>query len=221
MAGSWEIKEQNQVLCGILHVDTTTIAWSFGLRNLIIPGPILPLAGMPFDHARNVACQHALSWGQEWVFFLDSDCVPPRDAILRLLAHRLPIVSGMYRRRSPPVSVPVMLRSGQWITDFPPNQLIEVDLVGAGCLLIHRSVLERFLTKPGRPGKPWFDWRVDMQGLMPQGECLSEDFVFNLRARQEFGYKIMVDTSIKCRHIGFGEADGEGNWKPAEVIPVT
>lgn len=197
------------------------MAWSLGFRNLIIPGPVLPLTGMPFDHARNAACRHALDLGLDWIFFLDSDVVPPRDAVLRLLAHRQPIVSGVYRRRSPPVAVPVMLRGGRWITDLPHNQLVDVELVGAGCLLIHRSVLEKFLANPGRPGKPWFDWRVDLQGLLPQGECLSEDFTFNLRARQEFGYRILVDTSIKCRHIGLGEADGDGNWKPCEALAIT
>lgn len=47
--GCWEIQQRNKVLCAILHVDTTTIAWALGLRNLIIPGPIMPVAGMPYD----------------------------------------------------------------------------------------------------------------------------------------------------------------------------
>ena len=221
MPGSWEIREQNRVLCAILHVDTTTIAWSFGLRNLIVPGPIIPLAGMPFDHARNVACKMAIQNGLEWLYFLDSDVVPPRDAVLRLMAHGKPIVSGMYRRRSPPVAVPVMLRGGQWITQFPPNQLIEVDLVGAGCLLVHRTVLERLPPQRPEAGKHWFDWRVDCAGLLPPGECLSEDFTFCTWAKKKLGIPTLVDTSVRCRHIGFAEADGEGNWKPLEALPVT
>lgn len=226
MAGAWEMLEANRVLCAILHVDNTSIAWALGFRNLKIPGPVSVLSGMPYDHARNQACQQALGGGFQYLFFLDSDVIPPADAVHRLLARNLPIVSGMYCRRSPPHAIPVMLRGGQWVTRLPdlnnPNEspLVEVDLVGAGCMLVHRSVLEKFLTKPGRPGKPWFDWRVDMQGIMPAGECLSEDFTFNLRARTEFGYKIVVDTSVRCRHVGLAQAD-YNSFLPCEATPNT
>lgn len=218
MAGSWEIKRNNSVLCGILHVDTTTIAWSFGLRNLIVPGQIIGLAGMPYDHARNTACQHCLAGGFDWMFFLDSDVIPPRDTVLRLIAHNKPIISGMYCRRSPPHGVPVMIRHGQWVTNFRPGEIVEVDLVGAGCLLIHRTVLESL--PHSRPGKPWFDWRVDLMGIDPEGCALSEDFVFCKNVREKLGIPILVDTSIRCRHVGYAEAD-LGNFKPCEATPVT
>ena len=54
MPAAWEIKQSKSVLVGILHTDLTTVAWSLGLRNLIIPGDILPVAGMPYDHAELV-----------------------------------------------------------------------------------------------------------------------------------------------------------------------
>jgi hypothetical protein len=155
VSGSWEIKSQKQVLVGILHTDTTTIAWSFGLRNLIIPGHVIGVSGMPFDHARNSIVRTCLDNGYEWCFFLDSDVVPPNDAIIRLMAHNQPIISGVYHRRSHPVAVPVMLRNGMWLTQYPANKVIEVDLVGCGCMLYHRSVFEKL--PPQRPGKPWFD----------------------------------------------------------------
>jgi hypothetical protein len=69
MPGAWEL--QPTVLCAILHTETTTLAWSFGLRNLIIPGPILPIAGQPFDHARNTACYECLKNGFDYLFFLE------------------------------------------------------------------------------------------------------------------------------------------------------
>ena len=218
MASSWDIKAGNSVLCAILHVDTTTIAWAFGLRNLIIPGPPpVGLAGMPYDHARNVACRMALDNGCEYVFFLDSDVVAPRDTILRLMRHKLPFISGIYCRRSPPHGVPVMQRNHQWVTQFPPNAVIEVDVVGSGCLLIHRSLLESL--PPQRPGKPWFDWRVDMQGLLPQEECMSEDFTLCSHIKKNGG-KILVDTSVRCKHIGYAEAD-YGSFTPLECRPIT
>ncbi len=218
--GAWEIKNSNRVLVGILHTDNTTMSWSFGLRNLIVPGHILPVSGMPYDMSRNMVCAKALESGFEYVFFLDSDVVPPRDAILRLMRHNLPIVSGVYHRRSPPHGVPVMMRPvGQWITHYPPNSLIEVDVVGAGCLLLHRSLLEAFAKTPQRPGHPWFDWRVNMQGILPQGECLSEDFTLNTHARK-LGYRTMVDTSVQCKHTGLADFT-YNDVRPCEIQTVT
>lgn len=181
MAGAWEIQQGKQVLVGILHVDTTTIHWACGLRNLIIPGTIMPIAGQPFDMARNTICQAALVNGFEHCFMLDSDVIPPRDAILRLMAHRKPLISGVYFRRSPPEGVPVMQKGGQWVLKYPRNKLFEVDVCGAGCLLIHRSVLERLPPQRPHAGKHWFDWRVDCAGneeALKAGPPMSEDFTF-------------------------------------------
>lgn len=217
MPGCWELSAQKQVLCATLHTDVVTLAWALGLKNLQIPGQFLPLAGMPFDHSRNAACEQCLAGGFEWLFFLDSDVIPPRDAILRLMAHKKPFISGIYCRRSPPHAVPVMIKDGKWLANYPPNALIEVDLVGAGCLLIHRSFLEKI--PPQRPGKKWFDWRVDMKGILPDGECLSEDFTLCQHARRH-GVPVLVDTSIMCRHVGFAEST-LGSFVPLNTTPHT
>jgi hypothetical protein len=205
---SWEIKQQNQVLVTILHTDNVVLAWALGLRNLIIPGQILPLAGMPFDMARNMGCQKTLEMGFEWSMHLDSDTIPPRDAILRLLAHKKPVISGLYCRRSPPHGVPVMIKNGTWVVNYLPNSIVDVDLVGAGCLLIHRSVLEALPPSDANRGKRWFDWRVDMAGLpgVEPGDNLSEDFSFCRSVKKKLGIPILVDTSIQCRHVGLAES---------------
>jgi hypothetical protein len=218
MAGFWEL-QRHRVLGGILHVDNVTIAWAFGLRNIQMPGEFIGTAGMPFDMARNEICKHALAGGYSHVFFLDSDVIPPRDAVLRLLAHNLPIVSGVYCRRSPPHGVPVMLKGGQWVTDFPKDSLVEVDLVGAGCLLISCDTLRAL--PPQSPDKHWFNWKVDQRGknMSPEPECTSEDFTFNIHARKH-GFKTMVDTSIQCRHVGYGEATFN-KFVPLEAKPQT
>lgn len=222
MPTAWEIAEQRKVLCAILHVDTTTIAWAFGLRNLIVPGPIIAVAGMPYDHARNSACMKALEMGAEWLAFLDSDVIPPPDAFLRLMSHNQPLISGVYFRRSPPHGIPVMLKRyggpdgpAAWVQNLPPSGLMEVDLVGCGCMMIHRSVLENLPAI--EPGHHWFCWRVDRHGVLPPEDCLSEDFAFN-RHCQKHGYKIYVDCSVRCKHVGFAQAGPNvGQFTPCEV----
>jgi hypothetical protein len=212
MPGAWEIINQQRVLVVILTREVTSAAWAFGFRNLNIPGSYTGLSGMPYDHARNTGCQKLLEIDWEYVFFLDDDTIPPPDAITRLMAHKVPIVSGVYYRRSPPIT-PVMLRedagSRTWITQFKVPDLMEVDYVGAGCLLIHRDVLT---TLP----PPWFDWRVDRYDLPPP-QRMSEDFRFCQYAREN-GYKILVDTSVQCRHVGLGESRVGGEFIPAELI---
>jgi hypothetical protein len=174
---------------------------------------------MPFDHARNMACENMLNNGFEWLFFLDDDVVAPPDTIQRLINHKKDIVSGIYHRRALPIA-PVMLRfdandQAQWVNEYPANTLIEVDLVGAGSLLIHRRVLERM-------SRPWFEWQLGKEDPKPEPGVkvpakLSEDFSFCRKAKREFGFGIYVDTSIQCEHIGLGQAHTGGTFTPSSV----
>ena len=216
MSGAWE--QSPSVLTAVLHTEMTTMAWSLGLRKLLpLDMPILPVTGRPYDMGRNFMCQQMLDHGFDWLFMLDSDVIPPPDAILRLMSHNLPLVSGVYHRRSPPHGLPVMCRNGKFMESYPANSLIEVDVVGAGCLLIRRDLLEAM--KPIDPvrGKHWFDWRVDMAHMLPPGEGLSEDFAFNLHVRRQLGVKIIVDTGVQAKHVGLSEAYF-GGLKPCEAI---
>lgn len=219
-AGAWEQRKQSSVLVGILHTDLVTLAWALGLRNLQVPGHIMPVTGMPYDHARNSICQKALEGGYQYVFMLDSDVVPPNDVILRLIRHNLPFVSGVYHRRSPPHGLPVMIKGPSWVSSYPANTLMEVDLVGSGCLLIRRDLLEALPPLDPQRGKKWFDWRVDMAGILPQGEALSEDFALCLHVRRTLGVKVMVDTSVQCRHVGLSQA-GYNSMVPLECHSAT
>ena len=216
MAGAWELINHEQVLTVILTRETVSTAWAFGFHNLHIPGTFMALAGMPFDHARNNGCQKLLEMGWDWLFFLDDDVIPPPDTIHRLVSHRLPIISGVYYRRSPPL-VPVMLketnRGSEWYSEIPTHGLMEVDYVGAGCLLIHRDVLTKL--PPLSPSNHWFEWRVDRPDL-PEPERMSEDFTFCRHARNH-GFKIMVDTAIRCRHAGQSECR-DGQLLPLEIV---
>ena len=220
MAGSWEILniENNnpRVLVATLTRELVTTAWAMHFRQLIIPnGTYTMLSGMPFDHARNTACLKLLEMKWEYLFFLDDDVGCPPDTIIRLLKHKLPIVSGVYYRRNLPLT-PVMLRNTPngpaWVTEYPSNSLIEVDFVGAGCLLIQRKVLESLPPLSNRCN--WFQWQCDRTDL-PHLERTSEDFTFMAHA-QKHGHKIMVDTSIQCLHIGLTSSSVEG-LRPLEL----
>lgn len=221
MPGAWEFQKP-EVLVATLTREVVAARWAQGYRHLQLPASsgISMLSGMPFDHARNTACEHMLNSGFTWLFFLDDDVVAPPDTFQRLASHGKDIISGLYYRRAQPI-VPVMLRTdaqgqNQWVQSWEANKLIEVDLVGAGCLLIHRRVLERV-------SKPWFEWQLDRQDPPPQKDepprpaKLSEDFAFCAKAKRQFGFQVWVDTSVVCEHLGFGAAQVGGGFVPSSV----
>ena len=217
MAGAWELVNQNRVLVCTLTRELVTTTWAMNFRNLQIPGTYTFVSGMPFDHARNTGFQKLLELGWEWLFFLDDDLLVPSDTIYKLMSHKLPIVSGLYYRRALPL-VPVMLREKpdktgyDWIVEYKDNSLVECDLVGSGCLLIHRDVLTSY--PPVSEDSRWFEWRCDKTKL-PSNERTSEDFTF-IRHLRNHGVRVMCDTSVKCRHVGFSESFG-GQLKPLEL----
>jgi GT2 family glycosyltransferase len=203
--------------------------WAQAFKLLETP-PIwdfMRLKGLPWDVARCHAAYHCMSGRHsetgvpfQWLFFLDSDTICPRDAIIHLMSHRLPIVSGLYYQRFPTWDgltaqyLPCMFNEAvvngkatkQPITEFKPGSLVEAAYVPGGCLLIHRSVFERFI----QAGiKRIFEWTLTVDAE-PIGR--SEDFEFCFRARQ-LGFKCMVDTSIVCEH------DTQAKVGPRGLLP--
>jgi cellulose synthase/poly-beta-1,6-N-acetylglucosamine synthase-like glycosyltransferase len=161
------------------------------------------------DVSRDKAFQMARQSGARWLFFVDSDIIPPPDVLERLMRHDKPIVSGLYvRRHNPPFNELLRFRedgSGgiRPLNDneFEMGSLVEVDCVPTGCLLIQTDVMDKVkpfqLTIDGQPARPahflWTEWRM--------GNGMSEDFSFATRAKRQ-GVPIFCDTSVILRHIG-------------------
>lgn len=212
MVGSWEMSGSPKVLVAILTRGIVSVKWAIHLRELQLPdgSEIRFYSGMPFDHARNTAVAGALQNRFDYLLFLDDDVLTPPDVFNLLERHNQPIVSGLYYRRNEPV-VPVALvkSNGSYVwASVELNKFYEVDMVGAGCLLIRRDVLTRL-------SYPWFNWSVHDKSDSTL-KC-SEDFYFCDKAREN-GYNIFLDTSVNCKHIGFGYSgsDTGSGLKPLE-----
>lgn len=193
---------------GILTREWVSTWWALGLRNLALPGGshVEILSGVPFDHGRNSVVKKALSRGDTHVFFLDDDIIPPPDAFERLSSHELPVVSGLYWRRKGVITPVAYADSGGSVNPVKniSRSPLEVDAVGAGCLLVETGVFS--LVHP-----PWFEWRSDRSDL-PTHERTSEDISFSRKLRAG-GVPIVVDTRVKCSHLGWGVA-AEGEFRP-------
>lgn len=133
----------------------------------------------------------------EWLYMNDDDVVPPTD-ILDMVAYGEPVVSGTVCIKKKSVPQPLILKEfgntyrqvnmSEYMDEKREDGLIEVDGVGTGCLLIHRSVLEGM--EP-----PWFRFQYDDLGRLKLGE----DFFFS-RKLKEAGVSMFVSTSHLCRH---------------------
>jgi len=191
--------------------------WSHSLDNLDIGGEsykIIYHRGDTCDAAREILVQKSLLNKSEWMFFLDSDVLPPYDIIATLMSHDLPIVSGIYNSKSP--ALPWSMWNFMWAYNEAEvttpvltwdERLIEVDAVGFGCVLIKKSVVLDIISKyPELPLFLFTKGRFNgfIESLKVPDERMrycSEDFWFCLLAKA-CGYKIMVDTEAKCSHHG-------------------
>jgi hypothetical protein len=143
-------------------------------------------------NARNKIAKDAVEQECDYLFFIDSDCVLPENALKTLVNHNKDIVAGMYFQKSIP-HAPVIYKENSRGTydnflDYPVNKLIEVDGIGMGICLIKTSVLKNI----ERP--------FDVLGATKDHPCINgEDLAFCKRAKAK-GYKIFVDTSLQAKH---------------------
>ena len=132
--------------------------------------------GYTVPDARNFACAKCLNEGYEWVFFVDDDCLIPKNALVQLVARNEKIVGGFYYRKYFPLeSVSMINNNGvpDIVKDYKIGDLFEDCLVlSSGCTLIHRSVLEAI--EP-----PWYKTFT-----VNQRAALTEDTYFCEKARR-------------------------------------
>lgn len=84
----------------------------------------------------------------EWLFQLDDDVVFPKGTIGRLIRQGRDFIAGLYFH--PKLKTPIAYyRKPDGLYDvlkgYPDGSMIQVDAVGMGCTLIHKSVFERIL----------------------------------------------------------------------------
>lgn len=175
--------------------------------------------------ARNKLVQRVLDSNSDWIFFVDDDQALRPDTLMRLLSYEKPIVSGLYLNRNRPffpIAFSERAEDGTYIPidlpTLPKEGLLQVQAVGAGCLLIRREVLEAI-------GENWFQ-----HGRVDDWDA-SEDIIFCEQARAA-GYEIFVDLGTQVGHfapaavwpswvdqewaVGFSVADGLRLYCPIE-----
>lgn len=153
----------------------------------------IPATNGPVDGLRNYIVETALRTGCTHLIMMDMDQTYPVNTIPKLLSHKLPVVGCLVHRRYPPFDPLVYkgkLNEYEQIEldDYEKDSLIEVDATGTGCLMFETRI---FRDLPA----PWFKFSTT-----EDGQPIGEDFGFCSKLREK-GYKIFVDTSVKCGHL--------------------
>jgi hypothetical protein len=168
----------------------------------VVKGPWLEGARDRIVASRNVLRQKVLDEGYDWYFSLEQDVIPPPDALARLLAHNKGVVSGVYTKiyhlldngkevgqREKPLLMNI--HNGQFqqmeMSDLEPPRLAPILASGLGCILMHRTILE----------KVTFRWDPQWNGF---------DDMFFCRDVRANKFGLWADTSIRCKHL-------EMDWK--------
>lgn len=156
------------------------------------------VCGFPVDVVRNNICEMFLKSSSEYLLMLDDDMVPPRN-LLDMAGHEKDVIGGLYYAFLPTrgiYSVAYRIHEDGSVERFDIGSRIEhqglkaVDLIGTGCMMIHRRVLDAL-------EKPFFRVVADETATTLVD---TEDFYFCQKAAKA-GFSVYLDTDVPCGHV--------------------
>lgn len=168
------------------------------------------------NYARELMANESIKQGMDLVLMMDDDQIIPKNMFERLYATMqktgADIVSPMVTQRVHPFH-PVMWKqsyseidgkkyiNNEFVSDYDPNSVVEVDAVGFGVVLIKTEAIKKIKA-------PRFFSNTH----------LGEDIFFCIKARGEAGAKIVMDTSIKVGHMRPPEMATEWDYIKANKL---
>ena len=172
-----------------------------GIRSIDWAAKIITKIGYDIDFARNLIVEEALKHNCSHLLFVDDDIIVPKDSLTKLIAHKKDIVMGLYFTKKPPHTPAALMWHKKPVGGYMSSpikdynrSLIECDAVGMGCTLINMEVFKKMK-------RPWFvylhETRNEETKTITQ---YAEDNWFCVKAKK-LGYKVFVDTNIRCGHL--------------------
>lgn len=136
----------------------------------------------------------------DYALWLDTDMTFPKESLLILLGHQLPMVGVNYSTREVgghPVAVKRIGPPGEYLhTGRDSEGLEEVEGIGFGMVLLRMRDFRGLADVP----KPWFhqEWVPEQQ------DWLGEDIYFSKLVREQLGHRIFVDHDLsnEIGHVG-------------------
>jgi len=167
-------------------------------------------SGLLSKQRNRVVKQFLENTTSDWLLFLDSDeqlSIEAFDALIAT-AHdkERPVVAGLVFAGfgvvgAPyPKPVPAIFQDAPEgflpLYNYDRNSVFEIDAAGTGCLLVHRSVLQKM--RDNADPNQGTDWCWFWDGPF-NGEWVGEDLLFCRRIRA-LGFPIYVNTSAVLPH---------------------
>lgn len=222
-------KPREFIAMGIPTFGTVNIFWAsraFGMLRHPMHRDVRQyvILGNEVGLARNQIVAKALAVEQNdptkrcsHVFFLDDDVMVHPEALLRLLSHDKPIVSGLYFAKTA-VPQPLVLMEEGVKKSWRPGELVDCWAHGMGLTLVHADVFRRLRDETdlgtdvhGNPN--WFETTRDSMILDRSGTPVignqTEDVAF-LRKAAALGYQPCVDTGAQAFGFHWAAAERRG-----------
>ena len=163
---------------------------------------VTAVSGPLIAAARTYLVERFLGTDADWLLQLDADMVFTPSDLVRLIESAdsvsVPIVGGLYvgtgQRIGDPGAEAGDLDGDGFRLLLPESRgVVPVDFVGAGALLVHRSVFVDLADRHPRP-QPWF------QEVAVDGRVDGEDWEFCRRAKAA-GYPVHVNADVRLGHV--------------------
>jgi len=181
------------------------------VHSLAAPGPdgaplqieIFSLSSSDLPASRTELLKRAIFWQARYLLWLDADHVFPPDALLRLLARKLPVVGCNQPRRSLPTG-PVAVRlnaAGEMEHVYTTEALAKADAVeevwhvGLAFCLIDMNVLHQVKDHVEK-GVGWDQWSPFDRKLLPGTNARMGEDVSFFRELTDAGIKVHVDHGL-------------------------
>jgi len=211
------MKTAHKISIGACDPGTVNAAWAYRMiqiaqdyRDKLGPFVRIKGSGLLSKMRNRVVAAFLDNTKSDWLLLIDTDEQLTSQAFDLLIqaAHdkERPVVSGLVfaafdaHKHLYPKPLPAIFQDSPEgflpLYKYDKNSLFEIDACGTGCMLIHRSVLEKMREQADpNQGKDWcwfWDGPID-------GNWISEDLLFSRRIRQ-LGFPIYVHTGAVLPH---------------------
>lgn len=217
MPGAWEQpKQQFDMVIATPSKGSVSDAWAYRLSELLLNMRGLRTTTRSWrstevSMTRNLLVKESQSLGARYIWWLDSDVLPPLSGLEMLMHFRVPIVSGLVYAKRGEGYPGLWRRSGLSYTpvrEYPKHGWMEVDAVPFGCVLTDVRVFD---VVP----YPWFVWEIEDPRQEGNGQ-VSEDFFF-CRKAQQYGFRIFANCAVACGHEHTQLLDPQGKPIPISI----
>ena len=187
---------------GETTLDGTTVLkrmteWMVYLRTMLMPDNCRFVIASDINthraNARERLVERAIEEESDWIFWVDSDVLPPCHALVTLLARNADICGGLVVSRSYIPAPMIYRKDAPMVTHgWQTGDLVECHGMGFGCTVMRTEIFKKL-------EKPWFS--EGYEAISPtHGYESTEDLPLMYRAT-DAGFSCYCDTSVLCQHV--------------------